>query len=238
MKKQIKFANKLIKICGLSVYLIVAILATVKPQSAQAAPTCYNPDYAKFDVCPPVGAYGISYSDGGPTDPNCYLQGTGSQVTIMAPIQCNNAACVSSGGEWVYLGSSLGCACPSGFQLSGLACVSESAVTPPSASAPKNLGIREGSKENDCAAGEGTDLTGENCGIIDLLNTVFSFVSGGVALAVVFNIIVAGIQYSSAQGDPSSVGKAKKRIMDAVLALLMYALVYAFVQWLIPGGVF
>ena len=93
----------------------------------------------------------------------------------------------------------------------------------------------EKSTDYNCAT---SDLNSGNCGIVALLNTIFNFVSGGVTLAIVGNIIFAGIQYSTAQGDPSTASKSKKRIQDALIAFLMYACLYAFIQWLIPGGVF
>jgi hypothetical protein len=83
-----------------------------------------------------------------------------------------------------------------------------------------------------------SDLNSDNCGIIAYLNIAFNFVSGGVTLAIIGNIVLAGIQYSTAQGDPSAVGKSKKRIRDAIIAFIMFLSLYAFIQWLIPGGVF
>lgn len=103
-----------------------------------------------------------------------------------------------------------------------------------SALAEDTIEIRDVRKENDCTG----ELSEGNCEIIKLLNVALNFVSGGVALAVIGNIIYAGIQYSMAQGDPSGVSKSKKRIMDAVMAFIMYLALFAFIQWLIPGGVF
>jgi hypothetical protein len=73
---------------------------------------------------------------------------------------------------------------------------------------------------------------------VGLLNTFLNFVAGGVTLAVIGNIVMAGIQYSTAQGNPSTSAAAKKRITTAVMAFIMFLSLYAFIQWLIPGGVF
>ena len=94
---------------------------------------------------------------------------------------------------------------------------------------------REKHKENDCRA---VNIDASNCGIVQLLDTVFNLVSGAISLAIIGNIIYAGIQYSIAQGDPSKASKSKDRIRNAVIAFLMYISLYAFIQWLIPGGVF
>ena len=107
-----------------------------------------------------------------------------------------------------------------------------------SASPNKELEKRYESRE-DCNVQEtGGNLDGSNCGIIALLNVIFNFVSGGIALAVIGNIIYAGIKYSMAQGDPSTAAKAKDRIRNAVIAFIMYLFLFAFIQWLIPGGIF
>ena len=87
----------------------------------------------------------------------------------------------------------------------------------------------------DCAT---QNVDSSNCGIIKLLDTGFNLVSGAISLAIIGNIIYAGIQYSMAQGDPSKASKSKDRIRNAVIAFLMYVTLYAFIQWLIPGGVF
>ena len=99
------------------------------------------------------------------------------------------------------------------------------------------LGSNVPDDKDDCSD-PSSNLNEDNCGIIKLLNIVFNFVSGGVILAVIGNIIFAGIRYSTAQGNPSTSGAAKNRIRTAVMALLMYFLLYGFLQWLIPGGIF
>lgn len=56
-------------------------------------------------------------------------------------------------------------------------------------------------------------------------------------LAVVISIIIAGIQYSASGGDPSKVAASRKRIFNAVVALLAFMFLYAFINWVIPGGI-
>lgn len=66
---------------------------------------------------------------------------------------------------------------------------------------------------------------------IDLVSLLFGFI-------VAISLIAAGIQYSSAGGDSSKVTAAKSRITNTILALIVYAFFYAFIQFLVPGGVF
>lgn len=152
--------------------------------------------------------------------------------------------CTASDGEWVP-GSGPrppSCRCPDTLRYNDTICapIAETAPTENSGnSIPQAKGPEECEKDdNQCCESAGGDLTAENCGIVGLLNSIFNFISGGVALAVIGNIIYAGIQYSMAQGDPSAVGKAKNRIRGALVAFLLYLVLYAFLQWLIPGGVF
>jgi hypothetical protein len=93
--------------------------------------------------------------------------------------------------------------------------------------------------ETDCKD-ENNDgkLDASECKIIELVNTIFAAVSGLVVLAVVGNMIYAGIQYSMSEGDSGKAAKARQRVRDGVMALVLYLLLSGFIQWLIPGGIF
>jgi hypothetical protein len=78
----------------------------------------------------------------------------------------------------------------------------------------------------------------KNNKIVADLNKIVNFLSAGVGIVVTGSIIFAGIQYSLAGGDSAKVSAAKKRITDSLIALLAFAFMYAFLQWIIPGGVF
>ena len=159
--------------------------------------------------------------------------------------------CTTSGGQWVSVPASstneftagFACKCTSPQQYRNSICQdpTPTATNPATTDSPKVTSSKcdpespESATNKCCLA---TDLNSDNCGIVGYLNLAFNFVSGGVTLAIIGNIIFAGIQYSTAQGDPSAVGKSKKRIRDAIAAFLMFLSLYAFMQWLIPGGVF
>ncbi len=72
--------------------------------------------------------------------------------------------------------------------------------------------------------------------IYDALLAILRFLSTGVGIIAVASLIVAGIQYSSAQGNPQVVQNAIKRASSTGGALLLYMLIYAIVNWLVPGG--
>jgi len=50
------------------------------------------------------------------------------------------------------------------------------------------------------------------------------------------SIIFAGIQYIVAGNNANTVSAAKKRIQDSIIALVAFFFIWAFLQWLIPGG--
>lgn len=253
------------------------------------AARCYTAEYELFASCPPPGAFGISYSDGGPSGANCYQQGTGERLTIMTRSSCDNIVrigqCQRTGGEWRAFqsaapgaidGQVYRCVCPANHRLAGNQCVEIDETAAPETetecisrggtwqyAGTASGGIQYGGycsgwqddggdgdgdgagdpaivaeePEADCDDPSG-NLNEDNCKVVGLLNTFLNFVAGGVTLAVIGNIVMAGIQYSTAQGNPSTSAAAKKRITTAVMAFIMFLSLYAFIQWLIPGGVF
>lgn len=74
--------------------------------------------------------------------------------------------------------------------------------------------------------------------IVDDINVVVNFLSIGVGVVVIAMIIIGGIQYSAAGDNPQALTAAKQRIINALIALAAFLFIFAFLQWLIPGGVF
>ena len=71
-----------------------------------------------------------------------------------------------------------------------------------------------------------------------LLLIVINVLSAGVVMVAIGGFVYASILYSSAENNPGQISKAKEMIMNVVIGLVCYALMYAFLQFLIPGGVF
>lgn len=59
-------------------------------------------------------------------------------------------------------------------------------------------------------------------------------ISIGILAAI--SVVVAGIQYASAADDPGKVSKAKERVWKTVIGLVAYIFLFAFLNYLIPGG--
>ncbi|HET9174246.1 MAG TPA: hypothetical protein VFN56_03115 [Candidatus Saccharimonadales bacterium] len=72
--------------------------------------------------------------------------------------------------------------------------------------------------------------------ILDMTFGIIRFLSYGVGFIVVASIIVAGIQYTTSQGDPQAAAAAEKRIKSTVSALLIYIFAYAILNYVIPQG--
>jgi len=87
--------------------------------------------------------------------------------------------------------------------------------------------------KNDCQDG----LTPANCGITRWLKVIINILSAVVGVVIVGVLVFAGIEYTTSGDDPQKVGKAKTRIANAVLALAVYIFGFAFLQWIVPGGI-
>lgn len=89
------------------------------------------------------------------------------------------------------------------------------------------------------SAGSSSDVGGTGSAELDdWLNKVVNLLSALVGLAIVVSLVVAGVQYITARDNANQVSAAKNRIMMAVLGFALFLMGYAFLQWLIPGGVF
>ena len=76
-----------------------------------------------------------------------------------------------------------------------------------------------------------------NCGITRYILLFINVLSATLGVVVTIVIITAGIQYSASGGDPQAIASAKKRIANALLALVLFAFMYGFLQWIVPGGI-
>lgn len=85
----------------------------------------------------------------------------------------------------------------------------------------------------DCQSG----LKGE-CGILDKIVDFTNVLAGLVGIVIVIMITIGGIQYSTARDNPQAVEAARKKIYNAVAALILFIFGMALLNWLVPGGVF
>lgn len=144
--------------------------------------------------------------------------------------------CETSGGTWTQVGAlapnaqSYTCSCQEPKTNTAGICVAPELDTDPGA----DVG---GDKSGDCTD---SSLTVENCGILGYIVDAINVLSAAAGVIMITMIIVGGIQYASGFGatdkDPMAVGAAKRKISNAVFALFVYTFFYAFLNWIIPGG--
>ena len=78
----------------------------------------------------------------------------------------------------------------------------------------------------DCGNGEG---------IKHILGLVVRIMTVGIGILATIGVVVSGIQYMTAGGNEERTRKSKRRIFEIVIGVLAYVLVFAVLDWLIPG---
>lgn len=82
----------------------------------------------------------------------------------------------------------------------------------------------------------GTGANGE--GIFCILNIGLTVLTWGVGIAATVGLVISGIQYLTSRDSVEQTIKAKNRIINIVIGLVVYAVMWGFLNWLIPGGLF
>jgi len=81
-----------------------------------------------------------------------------------------------------------------------------------------------------------TSILPGDWGIEDILNLVLNIIVYGLGVAAVLGVIIAGVMYMTARDNEAQVTRAKTRLYEVVIGLIAWALMYAVLRWLIPGG--
>ena len=71
-----------------------------------------------------------------------------------------------------------------------------------------------------------------------ILGMVVNILTAGIGILAVLGIVISGYQYMTAAGDPGKMAQAKNRIFQVVIGLLIYAVMWSVIEFLIPGGLF
>jgi hypothetical protein len=79
---------------------------------------------------------------------------------------------------------------------------------------------------------------GDCSGLIkNYVNPFIVVLSSLFGVIATISLVVAGIQIGSAGGDPGKLAAGKKRIYNTLLAIFAYLFMFAFLNWLLPGGI-
>lgn len=81
--------------------------------------------------------------------------------------------------------------------------------------------------------GKADDPDGE--GVMCILTGVMDVMTIGIGILGVLGITIVGIQYLTAGDNEDKTRKAKRRMLEIVIGLVAYVLIYAFLKFLIPG---
>ncbi len=74
--------------------------------------------------------------------------------------------------------------------------------------------------------------------ILTVLVTISNWLAAGVVIAVIGGIIYGAIMYATSAGDAAKAKSATEIIRNAFIALILYFLMWAFLQYIVPGGLF
>lgn len=95
----------------------------------------------------------------------------------------------------------------------------------------------EGQVETNVLGSNGCTDAKDGDGISYILNVALTILTFGVGTAGTIGIVISGIQYMTARDNEQQMAAAKKRIIDIVIGLVVYAVAWAALSWLIPGGI-
>ena len=98
--------------------------------------------------------------------------------------------------------------------------------------------VNDSSSQKSCSD-PAISCTANNCDLIqEYIVPGINLFSAAFGLVAIISIILGGINYTTSEGDPQKVSRAKVRIRNTIFAILSYLFLYAFLNFLIPGGVF
>ena len=86
------------------------------------------------------------------------------------------------------------------------------------------------------ADGPSTSILDPSLDVQGILSLVLKILMYGLGAAAVLGVVIAGIIYMTARDNPQQVAVAKKRLIDIVIGLVVWAIMYTLLSWLVPGS--
>jgi hypothetical protein len=74
--------------------------------------------------------------------------------------------------------------------------------------------------------------------LLQWIRFFINVISSIIIVGAIVMVTLAGLEYSASGDNSQTVQNAKKRITNVMIGLVSYFFLYAFLQWVIPGGVF
>lgn len=72
--------------------------------------------------------------------------------------------------------------------------------------------------------------------IMEILFLVLKVLIYGLGAAATVGVVIAGVQYMTARDNEAQVAAAKKRLLEVVIGLVAWVLVWPVMNWMVPGG--
>ena len=79
---------------------------------------------------------------------------------------------------------------------------------------------------------------GQGCGIYTIVNYAIDVLTWGIGIAALVGVGIFGIYYLTARGNEEQLTKSRHRIFEIIIGLALYAILYAGLNFLLPGGKF
>ncbi|MBQ8984935.1 hypothetical protein IJ076_00015 [Candidatus Saccharibacteria bacterium] len=76
---------------------------------------------------------------------------------------------------------------------------------------------------------------GSGEGIICIIVFVINILNVVVGILGILGIVIVGIQYLTAGGDEGQVRKAKRRLFEIIIGIVVYVVIAALLNWLLPN---
>ena len=76
---------------------------------------------------------------------------------------------------------------------------------------------------------------GHGAGIRCIIELVIDVLTVGVGVVGVLGITIVGVQYLTSGGNEEKAKKAKRRLLELVIGIVLYVIAYAVLKWLVPG---
>jgi small-conductance mechanosensitive channel len=103
----------------------------------------------------------------------------------------------------------------------------------------KQYGHNYGFCKKDASGNDVTPSdTVESTGVWGVLLLAINILTGGVTIAAIAGVVYGSVLYTSAGGSTEQTKKAMGVITNVVIGVIAYALMYAFLNFIIPGGLF
>ena len=95
---------------------------------------------------------------------------------------------------------------------------------------------------NDCDGVKTSILNVSGCNdgtaIFEILSIALNVMTFGVGAGAVLGFLISGYQYMSARDNSAVVAKAKNRMLQIVIGLVIWAVFWGVLQFILPGGIF